>query len=263
MVVRILLTGVLAVLAAPFCSAQTPAPVPAANTISAEATDTLRAAPDVARITLQVITKDPVAETASDENEKLAKDLLATLTKLKIAGAKVTAQSLKIAKIDGAAEPAMPNNNPMPRSDYRAVRAVTVTVREADAEQLQIAVAKIQKEAAKLGVAGDSNSSVYNVFGNEKQNVVKVSYGLQAGWDDRSKDVLGKLTKRALERATLLAEGAGLKVVEVLSIDEPRDPAAPAAALTYLYGVTEHADELTDGELVQKVRVRVTVRVSK
>ena len=260
MVLRILVAGFVAIAGPAVASAQTPAP--AANTISAEASDTLRAAPDVARITLQVVTKDPVAETATDENEKLTKDLLATLTKLKIAGAKVTAQSLKIAKIDGAADPNMPNN-PIPKSDCRAVRAVTITVREVDAERLQDAVARIQKEAAKLGVAGDSPMSIYTGLGTEKQNVVKVSYGLQAGWDDRSKEVLGKLTKRALERATLLAEGAGLKVVDVLTIDEPRDLFTPAATMGYVYGAGEQPDDLTDGELVLRVRVRVTVRVSK
>ncbi len=263
MVLRILLAGFAAILGTSAASSQTPTPAPAASTISAEATDTLRAAPDVARITLHVVTKDPVAETATDENEKLVKDLLSTIAKLKIAGAKVSAQSLKIGKIDSEGQPGMPNNNPMPKTDYRSVRAITITVKGADADQLQIDVAKIQKEAAKLGITGDSNNNVFNGFGNEKQNVVKVSYGLQNGWDDRSKDVLSKLTKRALERATLLAEGAGLKVVEVLSIDEPRDPTTPAAALNLIYGAAEQTDDLTDGELVQKVRVRVTVRVSK
>lgn len=265
MVSRILLAGFAAVLGTSVAFAQTPAPAPASNTISAEATDTLRVAPDVARITFQVVFKDPVAETATDENEKLTKDLLSSLTKLKIAGAKVTAQSLKIAKVESGAQPGVPNNNPMAKIEYRSTRAVTVTVREADAEQLQIQVGKIQREAAKLGVAGEASNSIYTGFGQEKQNVVKVSYGLQAGWDDRSKDVLSKLTKRALERAALMAEGAGLKVVEVLAIDEPRDLAATSAPslLSSIYGMTEAADDLADGELVQKVRVRVTVRVSK
>ena len=262
MVLRILLAGFVAILGTSFAFGQTPAPAAASNTIVAEATETLRVAPDVARITLHVVVKDPVAETATDENEKLTKDLLASLTKLKITGAKVTAQSLKIAKIDSDNQPAMPGANPMAKSDYRAVRSVTVTVKEADVEQLQVQVGKIQKEAAKLGIAGDSSNPVFNGFGNEKQNVIKVSYGLQAGWDDRSKDVLIKLTKRALERATLLAEGANLKVVEVTSIEEPREPTVPNQALNYIYGTTEQQDDLTDGELVLKVRVRVTVRVT-
>ena len=260
MVLRILLAGIVAIAGGASAIAQTPAPP--ANTISAEASDLLRAAPDVARITLHVVVKDPVAETATDENEKLAKDLLSTLTKLKIAGAKVTAQSLRIARIDGENAAAVPNN-PMPKTDFRATRSVTVTVKEADAERLQDAVARIQKEAAKLGITGESNNNVFNGFGNEKQNAVKVSYGLQAGWDDRTKDVLSKLTKRALERAALLADGAGLKVVEVLSVDEPHDHSTPAPTMNFIYGTTDQMDELTDGELVQKVRVRVTVRVSK
>ena len=264
MVSRICLAGVAFVFG---CSAAV-AQSPAANTISAESTETLRVAPDVARIQFAVVAKDGIAETAADENDKLAKDLLAAITKLKLNGVKVTSQTLKISKVESG-----DNNNvavapgggnaPMLKADYRAVRTVTVTVKDADAEQLQSHVAKIQKEAARIGVAGDSTANVYNGFGNERQNAVRVTYGLQAGWDDKSKDVLTKLTKRALERATLLAEGAGLKVAGVVAIDEPREPTTPNMSTNIIYGITEAGDELTDGELVLKVRVRVTVRVSE
>ena len=214
------------------------------------------------------MTKDLVAETATDENEKLTKDLLAAIAKLKLNGLKVTSQALKIAKVESdgnnGAPVAIPGGGgPMLKSDYRTVRTVTVTVKDADVEQLQAGVGKIQKEAAKLGVAGDSTQSIYNGFGNERQNTVKVVYGLQSGWDDKSKDVLAKLTKRAMERAQALAEGANLKVSGVLSIDEPREPTNPNSTTNFIYGTTEQGDELTDGELVLKVRVRVTVRVSE
>lgn len=260
MVSRIWLAGVALVLGSPFAVAQ----VPAVNTISAEASETLRVAPDVARIQFAVVAKDGIAETAADENDKLAKDLLAAITKLKLHGVKVTSQTMKLSKVESgdnnvAVAPGG-GNVPMLKADYRAVRTVTVTVKDADAEQLQSHVAKIQREAARIGVAGDSTANVYNGFGNERQNAVRVTYGLQAGWDDKSKDVLTKLTKRALERATLLAEGAGLKVAGVVAIDEPREPTAPNAT-NIIYGITEAGDELTDGELVLKVRVRVTVRV--
>jgi len=258
MALRTLLVVFATVLGASSALAQAPAPV---NTISADATDTLRVAPDVARITLIVVTKDPVAETATDENEKLAKDLVDNIAKLKINGIKVTSQVLKIAKVETSDNvAAVPGANPVTKSDYRAARAVTISVKDANPEQLQATVAKIQKEAAKMGVAGDSNQSIYNGFGNERQNAVKVTYGLQDGWDDRSKEVLAKLTKRALDRAKLLAEGAGLKVVGVVSIDEPREPTTPSTLLN-IYGNQESNDELTDGELVLKVRIRVTVRV--
>ncbi len=261
MVLRKLLAGFVTVLGTSAALAQTPMPTP--NTISAEASDTLRATPDLARVTFSVVTKDPVAETSTDENDKLTKDLTAAVAKLKIAGAKVTSQTLKIAKIESEGPPNPNNNNAaMLKADYRAVRAVTVTVKDADVEQLQTSVAKIQKEAAKLGVAGDSNASVYNGFGNERQNVVRVSYALQAGWEDRSKDVLAKLTKRALDRAGQLAEGAGLKVAGVVSIEELRDPGGANSSPNFIYGgTTDQTDDLLDGELVLKVRVRVTVRV--
>ena len=262
MVSRILLAGFMAAFGSSIAVAQGPAPT--ANTISAEATDTLRVSPDVARIQFAVVTKDAVAETASDENEKLTKDLTAAFNKLKLNGMKVTSQTLKISKVegDGNGPGAAPGGNPMPKTEYRTVRTVTVTVKDADADQLLANVGKIQKEAAKIGIAGESTTNIYNGFGNERQNVVRVTYGLQAGWDDKSKEVLAKLTKRALERATLLAEGAGLKVAGVVSIDEPREP-APQNLNANIYGIPEQTDELTDGELVLKVRVRVTVRVTE
>ena len=190
MVSRIWLAGVAVVVGGSFGIAQTPA----ANTISAESSETLRVAPDVARIQFAVVGKDGIAETAADENEKLAKDLLAAITKLKLNGVKVTSQTRKISKVENAdnnvAVAPGGGNVPALKVDYRAVRTVTVTVKDADAEQLQTTVAKIQKEAAKIGVSGDSSASVYNGFGNERQNVVRVTYGLQTGWDDKSKDVL-------------------------------------------------------------------------
>lgn len=260
---RILLAGFAAILCTAFAPAQTPVPP---NTISAEATDTLRVAPDVARITFSVVTKDPVAETATDENEKLSKDLIANLGKLKLNGVKITSQTVKVAKVESQDQDGNPKPGGGPtatKADYRVVRSVTVTVKDADAELLQTTVAKVQREGAKIGVAGDSNPSIYNPFGNERQNVIKVVYGLQAGWDDKSKDVLAKLTKRAMERAQALAEGANLKVLGVVSIDEPREPTHPNSTMNFIYGNTEQTDELVDGELVLKVRVRVTVRVSE
>ena len=234
MVSRILLAGFAAALNTPFAVAQTPAATVITNTISSEATETLRVAPDVARLTFSVVTKDLVAETATDENEKLTKDLLAAIAKLKLNGLKVTSQALKIAKVESDGNNGAPvapgGGGPMLKSDYRTVRTVTITVKDADVEQLQAGVGKIQKEAAKLGVAGDSTQSIYNGFGNERQNVVRVSYGLQDGWDDRSKEVLSKLTKRALERAALLADGAGLKVAGVVSIVEPNESAPSATS---------------------------------
>lgn len=264
MVSRILVAGFAAVFVVGSAFAQTPAP-PAPNTISAEATDTLRAAPDVARVTFSVVTKNAIAETATDENETLSKDFLANIGKLKLNGVKITAQTVKVAKVESQDPDAgKPAGAPMTKADYRVVRAITVTVKDADTELLQAAVSKVQKEGAKIGVAGDSTQNIYTGLGNEMHNKVKVVYGLQAGWDDRSKDVLAKLTKKALERATALAEGAGLKVAGVLSVEEPADAAHMnpfASWAANIYGTAEPTDELVDGELVQKVRVRVTVRV--
>lgn len=239
----------------------------APNTIVAEASDILRAAPDIARVTFSVVHKDPVAETASEENEKMTKELITQLGKLKIANLKVTSQAFKISKVESENNnnPAPPGGGvvPMMKADYRTVRTVTVALKDANPEQLQANVAAIQKEAAKMGIAGDSQQSVYNGFGNERQNVVRVAYGLQNGWDDKSEPTLAALTKRAMKRATALAEGAGMKVIEVVSITESHEPVASAPNTNFFYGVSEQADDLADGELVQKIRVRVTVKIGK
>ncbi len=261
MIVRILLVSLLAGLGTPVVFGQVPAPVAPPNTISAEATETLRVAPDLARLSFSVVTKDAIAETSFTENEVLTKDLLTNIGKLKMTGLKVTSQSYKMSKIDtvlnGVA--ALPGGNQPMKSDFKTVRTIIIVLKDIDADQLQANVGIIQKEAAKVGVTGDSAGISYNGFGNESQNNVRIAYGLQSGWDDHSKLVLAKVTKRALERAQLLADGAGLKVVEVVSITEPT--ATPA--VNYIYGATDTSDDLVDGELVQKVKVRVTVRVSK
>ncbi len=260
MIVRILLVSFLATLSTPIVFGQVPTPVAQPNTISAEATETLRVAPDLARMTFSVVTKDPLAETSFTENDVLAKDFLTNIGKLKITGLKITSQSFKIAKIEtminGVA--VLPGGNQPTKSEFRTVRTIVIVLKDSDIEQLQASIGIIQKEAAKIGVTGDSAGMTYNGNGYENQNTVRIAYGLQAGWDDRSKDVLAKVTKRALERAQLLAEGAGLKVVEVVSISEP----TLIAVVNYVNGVPD-TSEIVDGELVQKVNVRVTVRVAK
>lgn len=260
MIVRILLVSLLAGLGTPVLFGQVPAPVAPPNTISAEATETVRVAPDLARLTLSVVTKDAVAETSFAENDVLAKDLLANIGKLKMTGLKITSQSYKISKIDSIINgvAVLPGGNQPMKSDFRTARTIVIFLKDSDIDQLQANIGLIQKEAAKVGVTGDSTGMTYTGNGYENQNTVRVSYGLQAGWDDRSRDVLAKVTKRALERAQLLAEGAGLKVVEIVSITEPTS----TTVVNYVNGVVDTSD-LVDGELVQKVNVRVTVRVSK
>jgi uncharacterized protein YggE len=260
MIVRILLVSLFAGLSTPAVFGQVPTPIAPPNTISAEATETLRVAPDLARLSFSVVTKDAIAETSFTENEVLTKDLLTNIGKLKVTGLKITSQSYKIAKIESVLNgvPVAPGGNQPMKSDFRTVRTIVIFLKDSDVDQLQANIGAIQKEAAKVGVTGDSLGMTYTGNGYENQNTVRISYGLQNGWDDRSKEVLAKVTKRALERAQLLAEGAGLKVAEVVSITEPTS----TTVVNYVNGVVDTSD-LVDGELVQKVNVRVTVRVSK
>lgn len=260
MIVRVLLVSLFAGLTTPVVFGQVPAPVAPPNTISAEATETLRVAPDLARLTFSVVTKDSLAETSFTENDVLAKDFLANVGKLKMAGLKITSQSFKIAKIESVVNgvAVLPGGNQPTKSEFRTVRTIIIGLKDSDIDQLQASIGILQKEAAKVGVTGDSAGMIYNGAGYENQNTVRISYGLQAGWDDRTKDVLAKVTKRALDRVQLLAEGAGLKMAEVVSITEPTS----TTVVNYINGVADTSD-LVDGELVQKVNVRVTVRVSK
>jgi len=81
---------------------------------------------------------------------------------------------------------------------------------------------------------------------------------------------LAAATEKAMSNAAAIAKGAGLRVDNVVSIEEIGEtPSAsvPASASPYasLLGLSNspETDGYADGELVRKVRVRVKVAVAK
>lgn len=245
--------------------AQSPT-TPAPGTVTAEATEVVRARPDRARLSYTVSYRNGEATAATDENEAMTKEFVETIDKLKLKGVKAVGGAVRVDKVETQALNGI-NQQFVPQ--YNAVRSVVVTVADADTAALLAAVDKVQVAAAKLGVGGEMGNSSYNGRAYERVGSVKVTYSREDGWDDLSAAALTKATRRARERAEAMAAGAGLKLGEVVSIGEPD---GPQSVTTYNYagsgtsGVSQAADAqevYVDGELVRKIRVRVVYTTIK
>jgi uncharacterized protein YggE len=244
------------------------AQTPAKPTVSAEATEVLRAKPDTARLVFTVASRNADADTASADTDTLVTQFTDALTKLKLTGVKATPDPLRVDRVEltnnrGIAGPGV--------GEFNAVRAVVVTATDADPAKLSALVEKVQKEAAKQNVGGEMGPASYNGFQYEKNGGVKVAYTrAEDGWEEATNAAAAKATQRAMKKAEALAAGAGLKLGELVSVGEvPAD--APRAAIpvvgsgTAVFGggsanpgvTADTLDALVDGELVRKVRVRV------
>lgn len=237
---------------------------PAPGTVTAEATEVVRAKPDRAKLSYTVTFRNGEAAAATDENEALTKEFTDAIDKLKLKGVKAVGGAVRVDKVE-----TQPLNgvNPQFVPQYSAARTVVVTVADADPVALLAAVDKVQQAAGKLGVSGEMGNSSYNGRAYERVATVKVTYSREDGWDDLSAAALTKATKRAMQRAEAMAAGAGLKLGEAVSIGEPD---GPQSVTTYNYagsgGSTQTADSqdvYVDGELVRKIRVRVVYATVK
>ena len=254
---------------APIAFAQSPtAPVIERGTVTAEAVEVIRARPDLAKLYFTVLVKNGDPVTASDENGEQSKQFSEAITKLSLAGVKVVDQPMRVNRVE--AQNRNVGNAPFIQ-EYHAVRTVVVSVSNKDTDKLRTVMEKVQQEAAKQGVSGEAGNASYNGMGYERNAPVKVVYGRETGWDDDTVSALSKATKRALQRAEAMATGAGLKLGEIVSIGEPTQP-GPQTQTIYNYAgspassgasTADTQDELIDGELVRKVRVRVVVAVGK
>lgn len=245
--------------------AQSPTP-PAHGTVTAEATEVVRAKPDRARLSYTVTFRNGEATAATDENEAMTKEFVESIDKLKLKGVKAVGGALRVDKVETQALNGI-NQQFIPQ--YNAARQVVVTVADADPAALLATVDKVQQAAAKLGISGEPGNSSYNGRAYERVAAGKVTYSREDGWDELSTAALTKATKRATQRAEAMAAGAGLKLGEVVSIGEPD---GPQSVTTYNYagsgtsGVSQAADALevyVDGELVRKIRVRVVYATTK
>lgn len=256
-------------LCAPVSFAQTPtSPTIEKGTVAAEAVEVVRAKPDLAKLYFTVVVKNGDATTASDENTEQSKQFTEALGKLQLAGVKVIDQPLRVNRVETQNRMGIANSPFI--QEFHAVRTVAVTVSNKDTDKLRTAMEKVQQEAAKQNVSGETGSASYNGMSYERNAPVKVVFARETGWEDDTVTALGKATKRALQRAEAMATGAGLKLGEVLSIGEPTQP-VPQTQTIYNYAgsttggavAADTQDELIDGELVRKVRVRVVVAVGK
>jgi uncharacterized protein YggE len=253
---------------APVALAQSP--LPEKGTVTAEATEVVRGKPDLAKLYFHVLVKNADATTATDEAAEQAKQFTAALDKLGLSGVKVSALPQRVTRVET-------QNRNVPNAvfnpEYHAARTVLVSVTAKDPDKLFAAVEKVQAEAARQGVAGESSGNAsYNGFTYERNAPVRVVFARDGGWEADTAKALAAATKKAVARAAAMAEGAGLKAGEVVSIGEP--PAAVIGTQTiYNYAgvsgaavagmVADPQDEFVDGELVRKVRVRVVMTVGK
>jgi uncharacterized protein YggE len=240
------------------------AQTPTKPTVTAEATEVVKAKPDTARLTFSVAVRNADADTATADNDSLTQQFAEGLAKLKLAGVKATPDPLRIDRVE------LSNNRGggLGVPDYNAVRAVVVTVTDPDPVKLVTQTEKVQREAAKLGVGGELGPSSYNGVGYERSGGVKVAYSrADAGWDEATAVAIGKATKRAIQKAEALGAGAGLKLGDLVSVDEVSADAhrgGTALSTTGFNGgvlnpgvSTDTLDTFVDGELIRKVRVKV------
>jgi uncharacterized protein YggE len=264
----------LAALALLLAPAVALAQTPAAGTVTADATETVRMKPDQARVVLSARVKSPDAATAADEAAEQAKKFAEAVDKLKLKGVKVSTAPLQASK--GAEDnsggvrvigPGGAGGAVAPK-EVQATREVVVTVSDADFAALSEAVEKVQREAFAAGLSGAKANTGYNPFGATDGERIKVTYHRKEGADELTTAALGKAAKKATARAEAIASGLGMKLGAVVSAGEVDavEPASAAAARISIYGgdpAEASKDDLVDGELVRTVRVRVVYGVTK
>jgi uncharacterized protein YggE len=233
------------------------------STVSAEAVEYVRAKPDFAKIYLKVDTKRGDAATSADDHATEVKAAVAALDGLKVKGLKVVPGDGQTVRLDSDARAAGLGAPRNVITSYLNSRTLVATVTSADASELGTAVDKVQQEAVKLGLSGDSPVRALNSFSlTERGTAPTVLYGRKDGWDDITSQAVEKATKRALKKAELLASSAGLKPGAVISVDD-----GSVAGGAYSRGTARASDEeqavYQDGELVLKVRVRVVIAATK
>lgn len=237
-------------------------------TVTAEATEVIRAKPDTARIAFTVASRNADSDTASGDNDTLTQQFIDAINKLKLTGVKAAADPMRIDKVELAGN----RGGGVGVGEFNAVRNVVVTATETDPTKLSALIDKVQKEAAKQGVGGELSPASYNGMQYERTGGVRVAYSrAEAAWDEVTTAAIGKATKRAMQKAEALAAGAGLKLGDLVSVGEVADnQKAPAAVVTtgvmatpFLGGTVnaglsaDTLDAFVDGELVRKVKVKV------
>ena len=242
--------------------------------LTAEATETIRLQPDTAKIYFVIETKDPDANTATDNNVKLKKDLTDALDKLAIKGLTTKVTQKTVSKessrnlngiIGGGG-----GGQPIPVVENVSVSTpLILTLSNADSAKLVETVEKILQSAVTLGISGANSSDPrlgYNPFNQTTSGKARVVYSTKAGWDESTDAALAKATARAKAKAAALAKGAAVTLGDLITVQEQPEAAAPVENNPYYYlspfsSRTAEEPGLVDGELVKTIRVRVTYAV--
>lgn len=241
--------------------AQTPVAAGPPGNISVEAVEVVRQKPDTVKLFMKVEARNAESAAATDEATDEAKKVLEGLGKVKLPGVTIAAQPHRTVRI----ETMPPRGGPGVQGavEFRVIKPITVTVSEADYDKFTAAVEKVQAEAFKLGLVPDllSDTFTYNSSSGqqEKNSPFRAVYSRKGGWDDLTGPALEKATKKARAKAEALAAGAGVTLGGVSSVNEVTAYAASPSYNPYGSAATagDPEDELSEGELLRKVRVRV------
>lgn len=248
------------------------AAAPAADpiTLTAEATETIRLKPDQAKVYLSIESKEGNPDDAATTGDDTRKKLTEAIDKLGLKSVKVAASQLKVTKDrDNSINRVLrvgPNGAvpPPPPDSYTVVHPLVVTVSDADPDKLLRAVERVIQTAASAGVTGERTTEFRASPYGETRSGGRVVYGVKGGWDAAVEPALTKASERAVANARALARGVGATVQKVEAVEDVTaagtTPGAAAANVIYDGSISPPAeDELVDGELVRKVRVRVKV----
>lgn len=258
---------VLALLAAaPLALAQTP-PAPTPGNISVDAVEVVRQKPDMVKLYMKVEARNEDAKVAADEAADEAKKMADGLGKLKVDGMTVATLQQRTIRSEVLGRGGVPGGGVQGVVDYRVIKPLVVSVTASDADKFTAAVEKVQVEAFKLGLVSDlaNDNYSYTPGGQEKNSPFRAVYGRKAGWEELTPAALEKATKKARAKAEALAAGSGVKLGDVVSVTETSGYSGSSGYNPYGTVATpaEPEDELVDGELVRKIRVRVVFATSK
>lgn len=169
-----------------------PASIQPETTISISAQGSVQRAPDIAYITTGVTTEAATAEGALADNARRMNSLMGVLKEAGIAERDIQTSNFSLNPVY-----VYPENQPPRITGYSASNQVTVRVRQLD----------------RLGAILDT---VVKAGGN---NFGGLSFGLDDDTEARN-EARRMAMKEAMDRATLYAEVAGLKIRRVVTISE-------------------------------------------
>jgi uncharacterized protein YggE len=261
---RLAAAALLSVSAVAFAQQPVLVPAPTTGNIAVEAVEVVRQKPDTVKLYMKVEAKNAEAVTAADDAAAEAKKMVEKLNKLKMEGVSVTAHPQRTIRSETVVR-----NQPgvEPQVEYRVVKPISVSVTEADYEKFTATVEKVQLEAFKLGLMPDLTTENYTYTPSgqqEKNSPFRAVYTRKSGWEELTGPALEKATKKARAKAESLATGSGVALGAVLSVNEVMTyGSSPSYGPSYgaIATAGDPEDELSDGELVRKIRVRVVYAI--